>query len=379
MAGPLHGLKIIEMAGLGPCPLAGQLMADLGAEVIVIERAAGGPRPADINNRNKQSLALNLKTPDGVALVLDLIEHADVLIEGYRPGVMEKLGLGPEAAMARNPRLVFGRITGWGQQGPLSRQAGHDLNYLALTGLLHMMGGADRPPMPPLNLVADYGGGAMFLIFGVLSALFERSISGAGQVVDAAMVEGVTAFSGVFRTLAANDRWTQTREANLLDGGAPYYRVYETKDGKFISVAAIEPPFFAELVAKAQIPAELAANREDRLSWPQQRAEYAAIFASKTRAQWEEIFAQSDACVVPVLTPQEAETHAHTQARATYTEVDGGLQPSPSPRFSRSQVADPRPAMPAGAGTVDILRQLERDEQTIQTLQKTGVVFAPSS
>lgn len=374
MAGPLAGLKIIEMAGLGPCPLAGQLMADLGAEVVLIERAAGPDRPLDINNRNKASIALNLKAPEAVDIVLDLVERADVLIEGFRPGVMERLGLGPEVALGRNPALIYGRMTGWGQSGPLSNLAGHDLNYLAMTGALLMTGYADRPPSPPLNLVADYGGGTMFLIFGVLSALFERARSGRGQVIDAAMVDGVGALTGVFRALAAMGQWTAARESNLVDGGAPYFKVYETKDGKYVSVAAIEPQFFAELVEKAGIDPDIAARRDDRATWPEQREHYARVFAGRTRAEWEAVFDLSDACVAPVLSPGEVPGHPHSLARGTYADIGGLLQPMPAPHFSRTPAEPPRPPVPAGSDTRAVLERMGLSAAVIERLEQDGVV-----
>ena len=254
---------------------------------------------------------------------------------------MERLGIGPDICLARNPRLVFARMTGWGQTGPLSATAGHDLNYLAMTGLLYMMGRQDQPPMPPLNLVADYGGGAMFLIFGVLAALFERGCSGQGQIVDVAMTDGVSALAGAFRTLRTAELWHAEREANLLDGGAPYYRVYETADGGFLSVAPIEPQFFAEMVARSGMDSALAARRDDRTTWPEQRGAYAALFRSKTRAEWETIFAGSDACVAPVLTPDEAAAHPNSRERVAFVSVAGQTQAAPAPRFSRTPAPTP--------------------------------------
>ncbi len=266
--GPLADLKVIEMAGLGPCPLAGQLLGDLGADVIVIDRASGKPMNTDVNRRGKRSIALNLKDQRGVAAVLKLVGQSDVLMEGFRPGVMERLGLGPEPCLAANPGLVFGRMTGWGQTGPLSRTSGHDLNYLAITGALHAMGKSGEPPVPPLNLVADYGGGTMFLLLGILSALFERKKSGKGQVVDAAMVDGVPAMMGMIYSGLAQGSWTKNREDNFLDGAAPYYRCYKTSDGKFISVGALEPQFFDALISKLELDPALAETRLDKREWP---------------------------------------------------------------------------------------------------------------
>lgn len=377
MSGPLEGLNIIEMAGMGPAPLAGQLLADLGATVTVIERASGPQRPNDVNSRNKRSIAINLKAEGGAELVLSLLERADALIEGFRPGVMERLGLGPDICLARNPGLIYGRMTGWGQDGPMAQMAGHDLNYVAQTGLLHMMGHADRPPAPPLNLVGDYGGGSMFLILGIFAALWEKQRSGKGQVVDAAMIDGVASLGSIFAMLKADGLWVDKRESNLLDGGSPYYQVYATSDGGFVSVGAIEPQFFAELVEKAGIPADLASRRDDRSTWAQQRVEYAAIFAARTRDEWARIFENSDACLVPVLTPQEAITHPHNAARQAYIEVGGLMQAAPAPRFSRSQPATPRPPVAAGTDTHDILAAYGLDAATIGDLVARGIVPAP--
>jgi alpha-methylacyl-CoA racemase len=374
MPGPLEGLRLIEMAGIGPCPLAGQLMADLGADVIVIDRKSGGPRPKDVNNRNKRSVALNLKSERGVEAALRLIDRADALIEGFRPGVMERIGLGPEVCHARNPGLVYGRMTGWGQEGPWSQMAGHDLNYLALTGALGMMGRPGEPPSPPLNLIADYGGGSMFLILGVLAGLWERSRSGKGQVVDAAMVDGVSAMTGIFRAMLAQGRWTEEREANLLDGGAPFYRCYETKDGGFVSVGPIEPQFFAEMVEKAGIDAGDCETQNDQRLWPERRERYAQVFRQKTRAEWEAIFEGSDACVAPVLSPSEALEHPHNAARRAHVELEGAPQPAPAPRFARTPAADPRPPVPMGADTEAALREAGLDPQEIDALREAGAL-----
>ncbi|MEM9278262.1 MAG: CaiB/BaiF CoA-transferase family protein, partial [Pseudomonadota bacterium] len=268
MPGPLSSLKIIEMVGLGPCPLAGQLMADLGAEVIVIDRKSGQDISQDVNRRGKKSIALNLKDPEGVETALKLISGSDIIIEGFRPGVMERLGLGQDTCLSANPRLVYGRMTGWGQDGPLSHSAGHDINYLAITGYLHAMGKDGEPPVPPLNIAADYGGGSMFLLMGVLSAIVERNISGKGQVVDAAMCEGVPAMMGLVQSMFAQGTWTRNREDNFIDGGAPYYRCYKTADDKFISVGAIEPQFFAELIRLLELDETLLASQNNKAEWP---------------------------------------------------------------------------------------------------------------
>ncbi len=372
--GPLEGLRVVEMAGIGPCPLAGQMMADLGAEVLLIERASGGPRPHDVNLRGKRPVALNLKSAEGRDAALRLIDRADVLIEGFRPGVMEKLGLGPADCHARNAGLVYGRMTGWGQEGPMSMTAGHDINYLSLTGALWMMGERDRPPTPPLNLVADYGGGTMLLLFGVLSALWERSRSGKGQVVDAAMVDGVSAFTGIFRMFTGRGVWKEARQSNLLDGAAPFYRVYETKDGKYLSVGPLEPQFFAELVEKAGLPEAHRADQNDPKTWDARAADYAEVFRSKTRAEWEAIFEGSDACVAPVLSPSEAFAHPHNVARKAHVEIEGLTQAAPAPRFGRTPAPTPQAPKPAGAESEAALKEAGFSADEIAALREAGAL-----
>ncbi|MAM72757.1 CaiB/BaiF CoA-transferase family protein [uncultured Tistrella sp.] len=372
--GALAHLRIIEMAGLGPCPLAGQLLADLGAEVIVIDRASGRPDPADVNRRNKLSVALNLKSDAGREAALRLIASADALIEGFRPGVMERLGLGPEACMARNPGLVFGRMTGWGQTGPLAPRAGHDLNYMAITGSLAAIGPADGPPLPPLNLVADYGGGSMFLIFGVLAALLERGVSGKGQVVDAAIVDGVPAMMGVFHWMFHTGDWTTQRQNNMLDGGAPYYRCYETADGKAISVGPIEPQFFAELCEKAGLEHVPPHEQVNKANWPRLSSAYADVFRRRTRDEWMEIFEGSDACVAPVLTLNELEAHPHNAARGIYVRQNGVMQAAPAPRFDRTPSGPLRPPQAAGANSADVLRLAGFADEDIAAMQADGTI-----
>ncbi len=374
MAGPLDGLKVIEMAGLGPCPLAGQLLADLGADVVVIDRASAPADVTDVNRRGKRSIALNLKAQEGLALARDLIANADIVIEGFRPGVMEKLGLGPADCHAENPGLIFGRMTGWGQDGPLAMTAGHDLNYLSLSGALGAMGRADDVPTPPLNLVADYGGGSMFLLLGVLSALFERSRSGRGQVVDAAMVDGVPAMMGLIHQWLARGDWTGERENNLLDGGAPFYRCYATRDGRAISVGPLEPQFFAELVRLAGLPPEHLQDQNDRTTWADRRALYAQVFASKTRDEWIEIFDGTDACVAPVLDWDEVEQHPHNAARGTFTRVDGVMQAAPAPRFDRTPPDAPSPPRAPGGDADSILQGLNMDAAAIARLRSAGAI-----
>ena len=374
MAGPLEGLKLIEMAGIGPCPLAGQLMADLGAEVIVIDRKSGGDRPGDVNNRNKKSVALNLKTPEGVEAALALIASADALIEGFRPGVMERMGLGPDVCLEKNPGLVFGRMTGWGQEGPWSQMAGHDLNYVSLTGALGMMGKKGQEPTPPLNLVADYGGGTMFLVFGVLSALWERSRSGKGQVVDTAMIDGVAAMTGIFRNLMAAGRWDAERESNMLDGGAPFYRCYETSDGKHVSIGSIEGKFYAELKEKLGMAPDAMPEQMNPAKWDEYRAEIAAVIATKTRDEWCDVMEGSDVCFAPVLDMDEAPAHPHNVARETFIEVEGVTQPNAAPRFSGTPAGKPTVAPDPGHDTDEALSDWGFDADEVARLRASGAV-----
>jgi alpha-methylacyl-CoA racemase len=335
--GPLAGLRVVELAGLGPGPFAAMLLGDLGADVVRVDRPEApwtGVGPADdLTGRNKRSLTADLKTDNGRRLVLDLAERAEVLIEGYRPGVAERLGVGPDPCHARNPRLVYGRMTGWGQDGPLADRAGHDIDYLALSGTLAMIGPADGPPSVPANLLGDYAGGALYLVVGVLAALHHARATGRGQVVDAAVVDGAAHLATMIHGLLAAGLWRERREANLLDGGAPYYAVYATSDGGHMAVGALEPRFYAEFVRLLGIEGR-APDREDPARWPELRALIARRFASRTRAAWTSVFAGSDACVAPVLGPGEAAAHPHLAARATFTTHAGVVQPAPAPRFS---------------------------------------------
>jgi alpha-methylacyl-CoA racemase len=374
MAGALEGLRIVEMAGIGPCPLAGQMLADHGADVVVIDRKSRRADPADVNARSKRSIALDLKSRRGVAAALAIIARADVLIEGYRPGVMEEMGLGPDVCLAANPRLVYGRMTGWGQAGPLSAAAGHDLDYLALSGALSAIGPRDGPPIPPLNLVADYGGGTMFLLFGVLAALVERGRSGRGQVVDAAMVDGVPAMMGLIHSLLAKGLWRGGRASNLLDGGAPFYRCYATKDGRHLAVAPLEPKFFAELCERAGIDPGHKADQYEAANWEERADAYAALFRSRTRGEWMDIFAGSDACVAPVLGLDEVEDHPHNKARGIFTRVGGVLQAAPAPRFSRTPAAPPGAPAAAGGEGEAILREAGCSGDEIAALRRERVL-----
>ncbi|MEW5420885.1 CaiB/BaiF CoA transferase family protein [Amorphus sp. 3PC139-8] len=373
--GPLHGIRIIEMAGLGPAPLAAQLLADLGADVITVDRKSGPVDPTDVSRRNKRSVALNLKDPDGTRACRRLIDGADVLIEGFRPGVMERLGLGPQSCFETNPRLVYGRMTGWGQEGPWAKAAGHDINYISLSGALNAVGHKDRPPVPPLNFFGDYGGGSMFLIFGVLAALLEREKSGQGQVVDAAMVDGVSAMMSMFYTMRARGAWSSEREANMLDGGAHFYRCYETKDGKAVSVGAIEPQFYAELCEKAGLPHDPPEVQYDKGAWPGLTEKFAEIFRQKTRDEWAAIFAGSDACVAPVLTIEESERHPHLSARDVVFRGEGEvLQAAPAPRFARTPAGAVRSPCAQGGDSADVLAEAGYSDAEIAEMTTRGVI-----
>ncbi len=339
MPGPLEGLKVIEMAGLGPAPFCAMLFADMGAQVVRFERPGGAARlgPYDITARGRPALDLDLRAPEGVQTVLRMLDTADVLIEGFRPGVMERLGLGPDVCLARRPSLVYGRMTGWGQHGPLAQAAGHDINYLALTGALHAIGLPDQPPVPPLNLVADFGGGAMMLAFGVLAASFEARRSGQGQVVDAAMTDGASLLSAMMYGFRAAGRWTPGRQENMLDGGAHFYGTYACADGKYVAIGPIEPQFYALLLDLFGIDdTELRTLQNDRARWPEFRARLAAVFQTRTRDAWCALLEGTDACFAPVLDWDEAPRHPHNQARDTFVEIDGVVQPAAAPRLSRT-------------------------------------------
>lgn len=370
-SGPLASLKVVEFSGLGPAPLAGQLLADLGADVVTIDRASAPLEINEVNRRGKRSVALNLKDDAGLAAARDLIAASDVLIEGFRPGVMERLGLGPDACA---DTLIYARMTGWGQEGPWSQTAGHDINYLALTGALHAMGTADAPPVPPLNMVADYGGGTMFLLFGILSAVIERGVSGKGQVVDAAMVDGVPAMMGLIHAMLGQGRWTERRAANWLDGAAPFYRCYTCACGGFLSVGALEPQFHALLLEKAGLPPEHQQNQNDPRQWADRAALYTQIFSQKSRDDWAAIFEGTDACVAPVLSFSEAPDHPHMAERGTFISPKGVTQAAPAPRFSRSVPEMPGTPGAIGAQTHEILAELGYDAAKIAQMQADGVL-----
>ncbi|MGW4734966.1 CaiB/BaiF CoA transferase family protein [Streptomyces shenzhenensis] len=358
-AGPLTGVRVVELAGIGPGPFAAMLLADLGADVVRVDRP-GGPGLAvdpahDVTNRNKRSVCVDLKSADGPARVLDLAERADILIEGNRPGVAERLGVGPEDCHARNPRLVYGRMTGWGQHGPLAQRAGHDVAYIAVTGALGMIGAPDEPPAVPANLLGDYAGGSLYLVVGVLAALHHARVSGVGQVVDAAIVDGTAHLTAMIHGMLAAGGWQDRRAANLLDGGCPYYGSYETADGAYMAVGALEQQFYEEFLRLLGLD-DLIPARKDRTRWGALRERVAARFKSRTRDEWTAVFEGSDACVAPVLSLREAPGHPHLAARGTFTEHGGITQPAPAPRFSATPTAvRTGPALP-GTGTADVAR-----------------------
>jgi alpha-methylacyl-CoA racemase len=378
--GPLSGLRIIELEGLGPAPFAGMMLADMGAEVISITRKSA---PADtkvensISERGKKSIALNLKDPRAIEAVLKLCESADALIEGFRPGVTERLGIGPEECMARNPKLVYGRMTGWGQTGPMSQMAGHDINYISLSGALHGIGRAGEKPVPPLNLVGDFGGGGMYLAFGVVSALLEATRSGKGQVVDTSMVEGSASLMhmmyGSLNTGMFD--WQDERGVNLLDTGAHFYDTYETRDGKYMSVGPIEPQFYHLLKEKMELDDAEFEPQFDMARWPALKDRMTEVFLTKTRDEWCEIFDGTDACVAPILSMTEAPQHPHNIARKSFIEVDGHIQPGPAPKFSRTAPEVTKGAPRRGGDTESVLNSVAGyDEATIAALRANGVL-----
>ena len=377
--GPLDGIRVLEMEAIGPAPFAGMLLADMGADVLVVERPAATDlglkreRRHDVMMRGKRSVTLDLKKQSSKETAFDLLARADVLIEGFRPGVMERLGLGPDAALARNPRLVYGRMTGWGQTGPMAPRAGHDINYIALAGVLHAFGRKGEAPLPPLNLVGDFGGGGMLLAFGVTTALVEAGRSGKGQVIDAAMVEGASLLAAMFSGLLKDNQWSEARGVNLLDTGAPWYNVYETRDGKYVSIGSIEARFFDELLQRLEIGD--APGQYDRPRWPEMRAVFEKTFKSKTRDEWCRVFEGSDACFAPVLSFSESRQHSHNRARQSFVSVGGVEQPAPAPRFSRTPAAVGRAPPERGEGGRAALADWGFVEQEIKQLESRGLGF----
>ncbi len=387
-SGPLSGIKIIELAGIGPAPYTCMMLADAGAQVLRLERAPAGAVEAgeafatsgagsywDLLNRSRPSVGIDLKNPDALELVLGLVEQADGLIEGFRPGVAERLGVGPDECFARNKRLVYGRMTGWGQDGPMASMAGHDIDYIAIGGALWSLGRADSAPVPPLNLVGDFGGGGMLLAFGMVAALLEAARSGEGQVVDAAMVDGAASLMTMIHAFHRHGLWNDDRGTNMLDTGAPFYEVYETADGKWMAVGGIEAQFYAELLkglgleGDASLPHQMA--RDD---WPAMKARFTEIFRSKTREEWTKIFDGTDACVAPVLSPWEAHLHPHNVARGTFVDVEGAVQPAPAPRFSRTPSAISSPPSPPGADTVSGLVEWGVSADVVAKLRQSGAL-----
>ena len=381
MAGPLSGLKIVEMAGTGPAPFCAMMLADMGAEVIRVDRkpAAQGRMPSrfgdprfDLLNRGRRSLALDMKQPGSAETVLRLVERADALIEGFRPGVMERLALGPEVCLARNPRLIYGRMTGWGQTGPMAHAAGHDLNFISLSGVLHAIGSAEGPPIPPLNLIGDFGGGGMMLAFGIVAGLLETARSGKGQVIDAAMTDGAALLAAMIYGFRAAGVWSNDRDENILDGGAPFYGCYACADGRFIALGTVEPQFYALLLERCGIQDPAFDAQLSRERWPELKQKFAAVFRTRTRAEWCALMEGSDACLTPVLDFDEAPQHPHNQARETFVEIDGVTQPAPAPRFSRTPPAVPGPPAKVGEHGAAILGDWGFTATEIERLQCDG-------
>ncbi len=378
--GPLQGVKIVELAGIGPGPFAGMLLSDMGADIVRIDRA-GQVNPASFDKpnlepmyRGRRSIGVDLKNPEGVELVLTLVEKADALVEGYRPGVTERLGLGPDVCLARNPKLVYGRMTGWGQDGPMAQAAGHDINYIALAGALAHFGRAGGKPTPPINLVGDFGGGGMFMAFGIVCGILEAHRSGKGQVLDVAMVDGSAILMTMMWGLKQIGFWDEALGANVLDTGAPFYDTYETADGKFVSLGSLEPQFYAELVRRLGLADEGLPAQMDRAGWDTLRDRFTELFKTKTRDEWDALLAGSDACYAPVLTMSEATNNEHIRARDTIIEIDGVPQPAPAPRFSRTPPEVQRPAPWPGQHTDTALADWGVGDAEIAKLRETGAI-----
>ncbi|HBD11040.1 MAG TPA: carnitine dehydratase [Porticoccaceae bacterium] len=381
MSGPLEGYKVIELAGIGPAPMCAMMLSDMGAEVVRVDRLADAglgislPKKFNYLGRGRKSIAVDLKNPEGIEAVLKLIDSADALVEGFRPGVMERLGLGPEICLKRNPKLVYGRVTGWGQEGPLSLSAGHDINYIALSGALHAIGRSDdEPPAPPLNLVGDFGGGTMYILTGILAALLEVKNSGKGQVVDAGMVDGALSLMTSMYGMHASGTQKDVRGANILDSGSHFYNTYETKDGKYVSIGSIETKFYAELLEKLEIDPDSLPPQMERESWPAMKEKFKGIFLTKTRDEWCQIMENSDICFAPVLSLEEAPEYHHNKERGAFVEVEGVQHPAPAPRFSRTPSAIRGPAPKTGVHTEEVLRDWGIAAEDITALKSGGAI-----
>ncbi|HZP29709.1 MAG TPA: CaiB/BaiF CoA-transferase family protein [Acidimicrobiia bacterium] len=380
MGGPLTGLRVVELVGLGPGPFCGMLLADLGAEVLCVDRievarATDPSRPAtNAMHRGKRVVGLDLKHADGPETFLRIVEHADAMFEVFRPGVAERLGIGPDACLARNPRLIYGRLTGWGQEGPYAPAAGHDIDYIALAGALEPLGRAGQPPTPPINVLGDFAGGGMLLAFGIAAAAFERERTGRGQVIDAAMVDGAALMLTPFYGARASGFWGE-RGTNLLDTGAPFYEVYETSDGRWVAVGAIEPQFYAALLRVLGLDGEELPDRDDPGNWPALKERFAAVFRTRPRDAWVAAADGADACIAPVLTPLEATTHPHNRARGTFVELRGVPQPAPAPRFSRTPLGTPAPPERPGESTAAALAGFGFDAADVEKLRGAGILF----
>ena len=379
--GPLKGIRILEIAGIGPGPFAGMMLSDMGADVVRVDRAdrvkGGDPDnpPKDVLARGRRSVAVDLKNPDGIELVLQMVEQSDVVIEGFRPGVMERLGLGPNTCLERNPRIVFGRMTGWGQEGPMAQAAGHDINYIALTGALDAIGRKGEAPVPPLNLVGDFGGGGMLLAYGIVCALVERGVSNRGQVVDAAMVDGASTLMAMMYAMKAMGVWNSERGSNMLDTGAHFYDAYETSDGKYISIGSIEPQFYALLLERSGFgEGEELPRAMDQSQWPVLKEKMVAMFKTRTRAEWCEIMEGTDICFAPVLSMDEAPDHPHMRHRETFVEVAGVTQPAPAPRFSRTEPELTRPPSFEGQHTEEVLESFGLSRDQIASLRAGNAI-----
>ncbi len=378
--GPLEGIKIIEIAGIGPGPFAAMLLADMGAEVIRVDRPKKNgpgiaiPDRASVLNRGRRSIAVDLKSPEGIEVILKLVEQTDGFLEGFRPGVTERLGIGPDVCLKRNPKLIYGRMTGWGQDGPMAKVAGHDIDYIALSGVLHAIGPKDGKPTPPLNLIGDFGGGGMFLAFGLICGILEAQKSGEGQVVDAAMIEGSALLANMFFSFRATQSWIEERGSNILDGGADFYDTYETKDGKYMAVGAIEPQFYTRMLELTGSDAGLSNGQLDRENWPERKENLIAIFKTKNRDEWTELMEREEACAVPVLTLSESMDHPHIKAREVFVNHAGVDQVAPAPRFSRTVPKLDLPPPIPGEHTEDVLSDFGLSPEAIAALMESGAV-----